>query len=178
MGLLNLIPLPWRLGIIAALLAAVGAGVLAYGHHEHSLGMQATQAQWDAERAKQAAQALAEAESNAKETQRRLERQGDAQREYDAQLAQAQHDAAAATAALDGLRRRAAQYAAAARGAASHPATVGNSPATDDPSGVLADVLGKLGGRAQLLAAYADAARRAGKQCERDYDTLRDARTP
>jgi NADH dehydrogenase/NADH:ubiquinone oxidoreductase subunit G len=173
---MSLIPLPWRIAAFALMLAGLAAAGGLFVSHERDIGRNEVRAEWAKEKAAQLAQANREAESNAKETQRRLERQGDAQREYDAQLAQAQHDAAAATAALDGLRRRAAQYAAAARGAASHPAAVGNGPATDDPSGVLADVLGKLGGRAQLLAAYADAARRAGKQCERDYDTLRDAK--
>jgi hypothetical protein len=37
-------------------------------------------------------------------------------------------------------------------------------------------VLGKVGDRSRLLAAYADAARRAGLQCARDYETLREVR--
>jgi hypothetical protein len=158
--------------VVLGLAGAVTFAIHRYGNGRYEAGKAEVTAKWDKERAQQAAAALAESQANARETQRRLAAQQESQHEYDAQLAQARRDAAAANAALDGLRKRANQYAAAARRAASNPAAVGNSAPASDAAGVLADVLGKLGGRAQLLAAYADAARRAGKQCERDYDAL------
>ena len=166
----------YALLIEIALFAALALAVVGYVHHRDAgifhNGELATQAKWDAEKHQQEAAALAEAESNAKETQRRLERQGEAQREYDDQLAQARADAAAAVDAAGRLRQRASQYAAAARRAGSNPAPVVNGAPAADASGMLADVLGKAVERSRLLASYADAARRAGKQCERDYDSL------
>lgn len=179
MNPLDLMPLPYRIAAIAFLVLGIAAaGTLAvhqYGNGRYEAGKAEVTAKWNAEKAKQTAAALAESESNAKETQRRLERQKEAQDEYDAKFAQAQRDAAAATAAVSGLRQRAAQYAAAARRTASNPAAVSNGAPAADAAGMLADLSGKLSERAQLLAAYADAARRAGKQCEAAYDSLSEA---
>jgi hypothetical protein len=80
----------------------------------------------------------------------------------------AQRDTAAARAASDGLRQRAADLAALSCGVA---ATPGGASAPDGPR-VLADVLGELAARADRLAEEADAARIAGQLCERAYDAL------
>jgi hypothetical protein len=177
--LLDLIPAPYRIAAELAIVAALVGGFAFFVHHERELGRTEgraeVQARWDSAVQKQQAQAIADAQANAKETQRRLARDKEHQDAYDTELAQARADADRATASADGLRQRANQYAAAARRAAGNTAAVVNGTPTGDPAGVLADVLGKVGDRSRLLAAYADAARRAGKQCERDYDTLRGA---
>ncbi|HDR9034379.1 TPA: DUF2514 family protein [Burkholderia vietnamiensis] len=77
-------------------------------------------------------------------------------------------DAFAARAAAGSLQQRVDQLVAAAR----HPAAAAGSPAAGDALDLLADVLGRAGERAGELAEYADRARIAGQQCERDYDAL------
>ncbi|MCW3641558.1 DUF2514 domain-containing protein, partial [Burkholderia cenocepacia] len=77
-------------------------------------------------------------------------------------------DAFAARAAAGSLQQRVDQLAAAAR----HPAVAAGSPAAGDALDMLADVLGRIDQRAGDLAEYADRARIAGQQCERDYDAL------
>ncbi|WP_205191608.1 DUF2514 family protein [Burkholderia sp. LMG 13014] len=81
---------------------------------------------------------------------------------------QARADAAAAASAADGLRKQVAVYVERAR----NPAAPAGSTPAGDPIGMLADVLGRADQRAGELAEYADRARIAGQQCERDYDTL------
>jgi hypothetical protein len=180
MSVLDLIPAPYRLAAELAIVVAMTGGAAWFVHHERALGRDEgraeVQTKWDRARAVQQDQAIADAAANAKETQRRLARQKEAQDAYDTELAQARADADRAGAAADGLRQRAQAYAAAARRAASNPAAVGNSAPAGDPVMVLADVLGKVGDRSRLLAAYADAARRAGKQCEAAYDALSELR--
>ncbi|WP_041490648.1 DUF2514 family protein [Burkholderia cepacia] len=81
---------------------------------------------------------------------------------------QARADAVAAASAADGLRKQLAVFVAGAR----HPAASAGSSPAGDPIGMLADVLGSIDDRAGELAEYADRARIAGQQCERDYDAL------
>ncbi|AFQ48280.1 DUF2514 family protein [Burkholderia cepacia] len=69
---------------------------------------------------------------------------------------------------LDGLCKQLAVFVA----TTSHTAaTAGGAPA-GDRIGMLADVLGSIDDRAGALAEYADRARIAGQQCERDYHSL------
>lgn len=161
---------------IAIICAALIGGLTWFAHHERAIGRFQVQARWDASIVKQQADALAESQANAKETQRRLERQKENQDAYDAELARARADAASATDAAGRLRQRAEQLAAAARRAASNAAAGSVGSTAPDASGMLSDVLGKAVERSRLLAAYADAARRAGLQCERDYDALKASR--
>ncbi len=116
--------------------------------------------------------AAADAEANARETLRRLERQQEDQRVHDAQLAAARADAARNAAAADGLRQQNARLVGAWRSALADttPGPVG--AAAGDALGVLADVLSRADRRAGVLAAAADAAHAAGRQCEADYDAL------
>ncbi|KAG0189024.1 hypothetical protein DFQ28_003969 [Apophysomyces sp. BC1034] len=88
----------------------------------------------------------------------------DAKKERD----QARADAVATARAADGLRKQAAALIEHSR----YPAAASGSTATRDALDLLADVLGQLDKRAGELAAYADAARIAGQQCERSYDAL------
>lgn len=87
-------------------------------------------------------------------------------------LAQVRKDAAAADAVAQRLRRQLATFAARGREGGGDPAPGPGSPAAGDPIGVLADVLGRADRRAGILAEYADAARTAGRACERAYDSL------
>lgn len=96
MSLLNLIPAPIRMWALGAVCAAVLAFVGYQIHHQREIGREEVRTEWrkaDAE----------EAEANAKETQRRLERAADAERKRDAIL----HDTNARLAvALSELRNR------------------------------------------------------------------------
>jgi hypothetical protein len=176
MNPIDLIPLPYRIAAMAFIVlgaAALATGaVLHYGHGRYEAGKQEVTAKWDAERQKQTAAALAESQSNAKETQRRLERQGDAQRVHDQEIFAARNDAATARVAGDSLRQWAEGIASAARRAASNPADGCDCKAADDSARVLADVLRKSDERSGVLAEYADSARIAGQQCVRDYEAL------
>lgn len=165
MSLLDLIPGPrWLVELAFALLVlGICAGFVHYEKHLGVVhGRAEVQAKWDAKAAEDARLA-------AQETQRRLDAQEENQRAHDKELAQAQADAAVAHAAADRLQRQLAAFVAASR----HPAAGSVGTPAGDPIGVLADVLSRADKRAGILAAYADAARAAGLQCERNYDALR-----
>ncbi|MCA8239842.1 DUF2514 family protein [Burkholderia sp. AU32262] len=102
------------------------------------------------------------------EEQRRTAAQSEIANDANKQRTAALADAFAARAAAGSLQQRVDQLVASAR----HPTTAAGSPATGDALDLLADVLGRADERAGELAAYADAARIAGQQCERDYDAL------
>lgn len=161
-----------RGAIVAAALSAIGGGVAWFAHTQRNVGREEVRAEWAAERQAYTAAALAEAEGNARETKRRLERQQENQRAQDAELARARDDAARNAVAADRLREQNAGTARAWRDALGNSATERERTAAADAIGLLADVLGRADRRAGLLAAYADAARVAGLKCERDYDAL------
>ena len=105
-------------------------------------------------------------------------------REKEQELARAQAENAAEVAALhhdlDRARTSAAAQSVRLRDAAKRarcpdPATAGLREATDDPIGVLADVLGRADERASILADLADRRGIAGRACERAYDEARQA---
>jgi Protein of unknown function (DUF2514) len=149
--------------------AAFGAG---YWRGDVS-GKAEVQGRWDAERNVLKDAALAEAAANAKETQRRLDRQQENQLAQDRKLAVARADAERNAAAADSLRD---QNAAAARewsAALSDSPTPGECAAAGAAIGVLTDLLGRADRRAGVLASHADSARAAGLKCEADYDSLR-----
>lgn len=102
------------------------------------------------------------------EEQRRTAAQSENAKNANQQRTAALADAFAARAAAGSLQQRVDQLVAAAR----HSATSAGSPATGDTLGLLVDVLGRADQRAGELAEYADRARIAGQQCERDYDAL------
>ena len=170
-----------RPALTAAAPYLIGAAVLAGGvfiayevHHQREIGRNEIRAE-DAIKAK--AQAEADAEQgrlNAKETFRRLEHQQENQRAQDQELARARAAAARATAAAGRLSVRVDALVAAARRAASDPATVGQRPPDDvgDPIGVLADVLRRADEAAGVMGAFAWESRLRGLKCERDYDAL------
>ncbi|MBR8201701.1 DUF2514 family protein [Burkholderia vietnamiensis] len=102
------------------------------------------------------------------EEQRRTAAQSEVAKDANQQRTAALADAFAARAAAGSLQQRVDQLVAAAR----HPAAAAGSPAAGDALDLLADVLGRADERAGELAEYADRARIAGQQCERDYDAL------
>ncbi|MBG0871896.1 DUF2514 family protein [Burkholderia sp. 9777_1386] len=108
------------------------------------------------------------------EEQRRTAAQSEIADNANQQRTIALADAFAARAAAGSLQQRVDQLVAAARHPAAAAAAAG-SPAAGDALDLLANVLGSIDDRAGELAAYADAARLAGQQCERDYDALTSA---
>jgi len=122
----------------------------------------------------------AEAANRAEEQRRTTELQRiiDGER-HQSDIARA--DAAARTAAADGMRKQLDAYIAAARGrqaaerAAIRTAAAGRSTAGADPLDLLSDLFWRAGDRAGELAAIADRARIAGLTCERAYDAVRGA---
>lgn len=117
--------------------------------------------------AAQKAQLVAVAAARTEE-QRRTAAQSEIAKDANQQRTAALADAFAARAAAGSLQQRVDQLVAAAR----RPAASAGSPAAGDPLDLLADVLSRADQRAGELAEYADRARIAGQQCERDYDAL------
>lgn len=156
---------PYRRLMHAALavvvVAAIVGGYLAWSAHEREIGRTEVRAEWTAEK-------LAQAEADAKEGKRRVERQEDSQRERNAKT----QAAVAAASRADGVSRELRKQLAALQQRGANPTPSADSAPAGDPIGVLADVLRRADGRAGILAAYADSARIAGQQCERDYDAL------
>lgn len=92
---------------------------------------------------------------------------------HQAQVTRLAADKAIADAAAGKLRQRVADLVAHAREAAAHPSAAAASASTDDPIGVLADVLERADARAGSMAAIADARGAAGELCEKLYDSLK-----
>ncbi|HEF4837292.1 TPA: DUF2514 family protein [Burkholderia vietnamiensis] len=144
---------------------AATVGGLAGGYFKgHADGTRATVGA--AQKAQLAAVAAARAEE-----QRRTAAQSEIAKDANQQRTAALADAFAARAAAGSLQQRVDQLVAAAR----HPTAPAGGPAAGDALDLLADVLGRADQRAGDLAEYADRARIAGQQCERDYDALRAA---
>jgi Protein of unknown function (DUF2514) len=186
MSPLDLLPLPYRLGIVAFLLAVGAAGIVGYGHHKHTEGVAdgkaIVQAQFDAYKAQVQQQAIAARDAAIKaqqaaaaESQRRLADQQEASHVHEKQLDQARADAAAAAGSVARLQHRIAQLAAAAGSggpAGDHPAA---SP-VGSPAARVGEVAGQCVG---ALAQLRDVARRgqlAGDECAARYDALRAAK--
>lgn len=149
-------PRVW-LAFIASL--AITAGGCYFKGHADGVRVTTAAAQKDQLKAVDAARA---------EEQRRTAAQSEIANDANQQRTAALADAFAARAAAGSLQQRVDQLVAAAR----HPAVTAGSPATGDALDLLADVLGRADERAGELAEYADRARIAGQQCERDYDAL------
>ncbi|MDN8078268.1 DUF2514 family protein [Burkholderia multivorans] len=149
-------PRDWLAVIVAAIVGLAG------GYFKgHADGVRMTAA------AAQKAQLDAVAAARTEE-QRRTAAQSEIANDANQQRTAALADAFAARAAAGSLQQRVDQLVAAAR----HPAAAAGSPAAGDALDLLADVLGRADQRAGELAEYADRARIAGQQCERDYDAL------
>ena len=138
---------------------AITAGGCYFKGHADGVRTTTTAAQRDKAKAVDAARV---------EEQRRTAAQSEIANDANQQRTAALADAFAARAAAGSLQQRVDQLVAAAR----NPAATAGSPAAGDALDLLADVLGRADQRAGELAEYADRARIAGQQCERDYDAL------
>lgn len=175
MSLLDFIPGAGlvKLAVCAVALSAAGAGVTWFIHHERDVGRAEIRAEWDTEKLQQQAQALAQSQTNARETIRRIDRQQEAQDAHDKEIARARADAAGAAVAAGRLRDQLATFAAAARGAAGNPGAVGNGTATGTPVDLLADLFSRADSEAGILAEALDRSYAAGVQCVRAYEALK-----
>lgn len=168
----NLLPLWVKALIVAAIVSAVLGACAWFVHVQRDIGRAEVQARWDAERGRQASAALAEAQNNATETQRRLTAQKEIQDAHDKDLARAQADAARAAAAAGRLRDDLAAFTAAACRSAGDTAAQCDGKTARASIGVLAELFRRADERAGVLAEYAGRARAAGIQCSREYDAL------
>jgi hypothetical protein len=156
-------------GIFAGLLGIAIGGGGAYTWENRALQVEKTAHAQDKQHA---AEAQTKAVNAARaEEQRRTAAQSEIANDANTQRTAALADAFAARAAAGSLRDQIASLVRSAK-AASNPAVGAGSPATGDALDLLADVLSQSDQRAGDLAAYADSARIAGQQCERDYDAL------
>lgn len=171
------IPLLWRAVAIAVAVAALLGLYRWWAYEQREIGRWEVRAEWQAEREQQKDAALREAAANAAETERRLRAQKEAQDVHEKAMAQARADAAAANAAAGRLRHQLAAFSAAHRGATSNPAPVSDSPPAESALDLLAGLLSGSAAALTELAAFADAAHAAGKQCEREHDSLTDSST-
>lgn len=135
-------------------------------------GADRVQAAWDKAASAAKDVALRQAQEAAQETARRVQEQKEAQDAYQAEIARQRAAAARAGAAADRLRSAATDLASRAPAACPDTATASDSTPAPDAAVVLADVLGRIDARAGELAAHVDAARAAGEQCARAYDSL------
>ncbi|MDT6993904.1 DUF2514 family protein [Burkholderia cenocepacia] len=149
-------PRVWLVVIVAAIVGLAGGYFKGHADGVRTTAAAAQKAQLDAVAAARA------------EEQRRTAAQSEIAKDANQQRTAALADAFAARAAAGSLQQRVDQLVAAAR----HPAAAAGSPAAGDALDLLANVLGGIDDRAGELAAYADRARIAGQQCERDYDAL------
>jgi hypothetical protein len=116
------------------------------------------------------AKELRRSQDEAAERARLDHQKEDSDRETRRLQERAQAERAAADVAAGKLRSDLAAFVAAAKRAG--PAAVGERPPADSALDLLADLQSRIDARAGELADYADAARIAGQQCERDYDAL------
>lgn len=172
MNPLDLVPGWVKLALAAAAAAAVLGFIGWQVHHQRDIGRSEVRLEWDAATARQLAGDLKQAQANAWETHRRLERQKENDERLQKELAASRADAARNAADADRLREQNASAARQWRDALGNSPTVEQCATAGDAIGVLADVLGRADKRAGVLAAYADTARAAGLKCERDYDAL------
>jgi hypothetical protein len=177
MSLLDLIPASYRAVAMAAAIAAVLGAAVAWQHHREKAAEAVGYARGHAEFTHLLAEDTAKSLASERQQREIEQRRAAAQKEIDdageRTLAKARADALLAGTDAARLRQRIAALIAAGRGQASHdPAPPQVGPPTDDPTAVLADVLGRCVSRVQLLAAVADERGTAGATCERAYDSL------
>lgn len=169
-----MIPLPmttWLAGGVAAL-AIAAAGVQTVRLASEKTDFAEARATWADTRA-EAARIHAKAESVQREEENRR------QLEKDNAILEAKSQLAGLAADLVRADRSAASLRDAAQAAAKRASEAGGSASTgtggaptQDPAGVLADVLASIDERAGILAKIADERGIAGATCERSYDSL------
>jgi hypothetical protein len=173
---MNPIPEPFKLyaeiGTVVLVGAMVGGWTARAVHHERDIGRHEVQQKWDVAVSSQRASDLAQSEANAAETARRLKAQKESQDAQTKLLAAARADADRNRAAADSLRQQSADTAKRWRDTLSNSPTVADSATAGDAIVLSAELFSRIDKRAGELAAYADAARLAGAQCESDYRAL------
>ena len=188
--ILALIPAPYRWLAMAGAAAALVAGVLSWGAYRQHQGDVAgydrgmavaakIQGTLDKERREWADEKAAAAEAYRlavrtaqAESERRSAALQEAVNAAELVAQRERADRVVADAAAGGLRERIAALVAAARFVSRNPGPAAGGATADDPTGVLADVLGRCVSRVQRLATVADERGRAGQLCERAYDAL------
>lgn len=154
---------PYRWLAAAVLLAVLTATYFGWRHQQREIGA-------DGERAAWIKRDLDYAQDQAKETQRRIARQEESNRETRTRADRAETAARRAAAVTGSLREELAAADAERRRDSSAIANCAAAEAAVD----LRDRLFRWADDAAgELARYAQAARLAGEQCERDYDALR-----
>ncbi|ALD90296.1 hypothetical protein CR3_1054 [Cupriavidus gilardii CR3] len=164
---------PWRAVAVVVLAgAAFGAGWTVNGWRKGGEIDRLRRGYAEERLAQEAAKVGAVGDAR-REEQRRLFEQAEIANAAKKEAARARADArdADADAVAGRLRKRVADLVATNRAGGDSAATSG-STAAGDPIGVLADVLERADRRAGILAEYADAARVAGRACERAYGAL------
>lgn len=161
-----------------ALIVLVALSLWAFGHWRYAAGVTATDNAWQKKWSdRDAADALAEADLQAKNRQTEQERQNGiakAASQASQQLASAQADAAHARTDADSLRQQVADYARQLQQSrtAGNPGTATGSRAATPDARVLAELYARADERAQRLAEIADESRIRGEACQRSYATL------
>lgn len=165
--------IPWRaIGAAATAAAFFTAGWLTNGWRKDA-ELAELRSGWDRERANQAQAQGAAINAARTEEQRRTAAQTEIANVATRESETARADARAASALADQLRARVAELARRPSAGAGDPAAAGGGETAGDPLGVLANVLSRADRRAGVLAEYADAARVAGRACERAYGALK-----
>lgn len=159
------------IGVVAALM---GSAYLLQHNKIQSLKVQlATEQKGRSDdRAAYASAAASAAADNAAETERRLNTQARNANDALERERAARADAARAATAALGLRDAARAAAARCSAPRSDPTALAAGPAASAPGDVLADVLGRVDGRAGELAEALDVAYARGQRCAADYDAL------
>lgn len=154
---------PYRWLAAAVLLAVLTAAYFGWRHQQREIGAAGEREAW-------VKRDLDYAQDQAKEFQRRLARQEDSNRETRTRAERAETAARRAAAVTGSLREELAAADAERRRDSSAIANCAAAEAAVD----LRDRLFRWADDAAgELARYAQAARLAGEQCERDYDALR-----
>ena len=165
-----------KLAGAALLIALAVAGVQTYRLSEERLAHAET-SRTHAETISRLERRAREAESAARETERRwtaaMER---VVNEHQTQIDQARADADAAASAGERLRQRVAELTAGCRRAAGGSAVAGSGQAADATARVLADVFSEVERVGREMAAEADRRGIAGAACERAYGALSTSR--
>jgi Na+-transporting methylmalonyl-CoA/oxaloacetate decarboxylase gamma subunit len=149
---------------IGLLVLALLAGFAWFVHSEREVGAQKV-------RDEVAAATAAQKVADDAETQRRVTAQQAVSHDAQLQADAARADAARADAARNAMRVQLAGFVATNRRAANSTAAAGSSP-SDDPIGVLAEVLGTVDDAAGRYAAEADANWIGWSACIKSYNAL------
>ncbi|SNS52910.1 Protein of unknown function [Sphingomonas laterariae] len=155
-----------------ALAVGLIAGAWAYADHRgYQRGADDVRAEWGAASLAAATKALNGERANRAEEARRHAAQMEAVEAHAQEMDGARRDAAGAVAAGDRLRAQIGGIIAACR-TASNPAPAGGGAAAGSALDLLPELQRRLDEAADAIARHADAARAAGRACERSYDAL------